>query len=62
MKSLITAVLVGIIIVSISVSVHHFMNVSGDQKSNMSMGVLTTVQGIMSGIVFLVTNFLGKIK
>lgn len=61
MKSLITAVLCGIIIVSISVSIHHFMTDGSNEKTNMSLGVLTTVQGIMSGVVFLVTRFLGKI-
>lgn len=61
MKSIITAILVGIIIVSISVSVHHFMTDGIAEKSNMSLGVLTTVQGIMSGVVFLVTKFLSKI-
>lgn len=61
MKSLITAILSGIIIVSISVSIHHFMTDGISERSNMSMGVLTTVQGIMSGVVFLVTRFLGKI-
>ena len=61
MKSIITAILGGIIIVSISVSIHHFMTDGTSEKSNMSLGVLTTVQGIMSGVVFLVTRFLGKI-
>ena len=61
MKSIITAILSGIIIVSISVSIHHFMTDGISEKSNMSLGVLTTVQGIMSGVVFLVTRFLGKI-
>jgi heme/copper-type cytochrome/quinol oxidase subunit 1 len=61
MKSIITAILVGIIIVSLSVSVHHFMTDGIAEKSNMSLGVLTTVQGIMSGVVFLVTKFLSKI-
>ncbi|WP_116983767.1 hypothetical protein [Emticicia sp. C21] len=61
MKSIITAILSGIIIVSISVSIHHFMNDGSSAKANMSLGVLTAVQGIMSGVVFLVTRFLGKI-
>ncbi len=61
MKSIITAILCGIIIVSISVSIHHFMTDGISEKSNMSLGVLTTVQGIMSGVVFLVTRLLGKI-
>ena len=61
MKSIITAILCGIIIVSISVSIHHFMTDGIDNKANMSLGVLTTVQGIMSGVVFLVTRFLGKL-
>ncbi len=61
MKSIITAILCGIIIVSLSVGIHHFMTDGIAEKSNMSMGVLTTVQGIMSGVVFLVTKFLNKI-
>ena len=61
MKSIITAILCGIIIVSLSVSIHHFMTDGISEKSNMSLGVLTTVQGIMSGVVFLVTKFLNKI-
>ncbi|WP_337041589.1 hypothetical protein [Emticicia sp. 17c] len=61
MKSLIIAILCGIIIVSISVSIHHFMNDETAKKSNMSLGVLTSVQGIMSGVVFMVTRFLGKL-
>jgi heme/copper-type cytochrome/quinol oxidase subunit 1 len=61
MKSIITAILCGIILVSISVSIHHFMTEGIGEKANMSMGVLTTVQGIMSGVVFLVTRFLDRI-
>jgi hypothetical protein len=60
MKSIIIAILGGIVLVSISVSVHHFMTLEG-AKSNMSVGVLTTVQGIMSGVVFLVTRVIGRI-
>ena len=60
MKSIIIAVLCGIILVSISVSVHHFMNLA-DAKSNMSVGVLTSVQIIMSGVVFLVSRVLSKV-
>lgn len=59
-KSIIIAVLCGIILVSISVSVHHFMNLA-DAKSNMSVGVLTSVQIIMSGVVFLVSRVLSKV-
>lgn len=60
MKSIIIAVLCGIILVSISVSVHHFMNLA-DAKSNMSVGVLTSVQIIMSGVVFLVSRVLRRV-
>lgn len=60
MKSIIIAVLCGIILVSISVSVHHFMNLA-DANSNMSVGVLTSVQIIMSGVVFLVSRVLSKV-
>ena len=60
MKSIIIAVLGGIILVSISVSVHHFMNLA-DAKSNMSVGVLTSVQMIMSGVVFLVSKVLSRV-
>ncbi len=60
MKSIIIAVLCGIILVSISVSVHHFMNLA-DAKSNMSVGVLTSVQIIMSGVVFLVSRVLSRV-
>ncbi|AFK03624.1 hypothetical protein Emtol_2488 [Emticicia oligotrophica DSM 17448] len=59
MKSLITAILSGIILVSLSVSAHHFSTIQ-DAKSNMSVGVLTSVQGIISGVVFLVSRFLSK--
>ncbi len=37
------------------------MNDETAKKSNMSLGVLTSVQGIMSGVVFMVTRFLGKL-
>ncbi|CAH0996463.1 hypothetical protein EMA8858_02595 [Emticicia aquatica] len=60
MKSIIIAILGGIILVSISVSVHHFMSLE-TAKSNMSVGVLTSVQLIMSGVVFLVSRVLDKI-
>ena len=60
MKSIIKAILGGIILVSISVSVHHFMNLA-DAKSNMSVGVLTSVQIIMSGVVFLVSRVLSRL-
>ncbi|MFY7912534.1 MAG: hypothetical protein ACOVO2_23405 [Emticicia sp.] len=60
MKSIIIAVLCGIILVSISVSVHHFMNLA-DAKSNMSVGVLTSVQIILSGVVFLVSRVLSRV-
>lgn len=60
MKSIITAVLCGIVVVSISVSVHHFLNLA-DAKSNMSVGVLTSVQIIMSGVVFLVSRVLSRV-
>ena len=60
MKSIIIAVLCGIILVSISVSVHHFMNLE-TAKTNMSVGVLTSVQIIMSGVVFLVSRVLSKV-
>jgi hypothetical protein len=59
MKSIITAILCGIVLVSISVSIHHFSTLQ-EAKSNMSVGVLTTVQGIMSGVVFLVSRVLSK--
>ncbi|MER0438462.1 hypothetical protein [Emticicia sp. W12TSBA100-4] len=60
MKSIIIAVLCGIILVSISVSVHHFMNLE-TAKTNMSVGVLTSVQIIMSGVVFLVSRVLSRV-
>ncbi len=60
MKGIIIAILGGIILVSISVSLHHFMTLEM-AKSNMSVGVLTTVQGIMSGVVFLVWRVVSRI-
>ncbi|PLK45961.1 MULTISPECIES: hypothetical protein [Emticicia] len=60
MKSIITAILMGIILVSISVTVHHFMTEGISEATNMSMGVLTTVQGIISGVVFMVTRLMSK--
>lgn len=60
MKSIITAILSGIVLVSISVSIHHFMTIE-TAKSNMSVGVLTSVQVIMSGVVFLVSRVLSRV-
>lgn len=61
MQSIITAILCGIIIVSISVAIHHFITEGISEKSNMSMGVLTTVQGIISGVVFMVTRLINRV-
>ncbi len=51
-RSMIRFVLIGVMIVSISVTLHHFKNII-DGKADMSVGVFLMIQGIISGILYL---------
>lgn len=58
-RSMVRIVLIGVMIVSISVTLHHFKNVI-DGKANMSIGVFLMIQGIISGVLYLFISVLKK--
>ena len=58
MKSVITAMMGGIIFLSMSISLHHFSNLTTDQNSNWSVGMLPILQIVLSGVVFSIHLFL----
>ncbi len=60
-RSMVKVVLIGVMIVSISVTLHHFKNMI-DGKANMSIGVFLMIQGIISGILYLFIKVIGNTK
>ncbi len=53
MKDILIVILVGVLLISFSVAVHHFMSFGSKKENEMSLGVLIMVQMIISSVIFL---------